>query len=56
MAVAQDLLQQKLGYTVKTTKIDEYAQFPALAKGQLDATLEVWPSGHADGLQEVHRG
>ena len=47
VAVAQALLQDKLGYTVKTTKIDEYAQFPALANGQLSATLEVWPSGHA---------
>jgi len=47
VAVAQDLLQEKLGYSVKTTKIDEYAQFPALANGQLDATLEIWPSGHA---------
>jgi glycine betaine/proline transport system substrate-binding protein len=47
VAVAQVLLEDKLGYTVKTTKIDEYAQFPALANGQLSATLEVWPSGHA---------
>jgi glycine betaine/proline transport system substrate-binding protein len=47
VAVAQDLLEQKLGYTVTTKKIDEYAQFPALANGQLDATLEIWPSGHA---------
>jgi len=47
VAVAQSLLEDKLGYTVDTTKIDEYAQFPALANGQLDATLEVWPSGHA---------
>jgi glycine betaine/proline transport system substrate-binding protein len=56
VAVAQDLLQQKLGYTVKTTKIDEYAQFPALAKGQLDATLEVWPSGHADDYTKYIAG
>jgi len=47
VAVAQRLLEDKLGYTVETKKIDEYAQFPALAKGQLDATMEVWPSGHA---------
>jgi glycine betaine/proline transport system substrate-binding protein len=47
VAVAQKLLEDKLGYTVKTTDIDEYAQFPALANGDLDATLEVWPSGHA---------
>ena len=47
VAIAQKLLEDKLGYTVKTTDIDEYAQFPALANGDLDATLEVWPSGHA---------
>ena len=47
VAVAQKLLEDKLGYTVDTTDIDEYAQFPALANGDLDATLEVWPSGHA---------
>ena len=47
VAVAQKLLEDKLGYTVDAKKIDEYAQFPAIAKGQIDATLEVWPSGHA---------
>ena len=47
VAVAQKLLEDKLGYTVDTTDIDEYAQFPALSNGDLDATLEVWPSGHA---------
>ncbi|MGE5227987.1 MAG: ABC transporter substrate-binding protein [Planctomycetaceae bacterium] len=52
VAVAQALLQDKLGYTVDTTKIDEYAQFPQLQSGQLDATLEVWPSGHAKDYQK----
>jgi glycine betaine/proline transport system substrate-binding protein len=47
VGVAQDLLEEKLGYTVSTTDIDEYAQFKSLANGDLDATLEVWPSGHA---------
>jgi glycine betaine/proline transport system substrate-binding protein len=47
VAVAQVLLEDQLGYTVETTEIDEYAQFPALANGDLSATLEVWPSGHA---------
>jgi glycine betaine/proline transport system substrate-binding protein len=47
VGVAQDLLEQKLGYTVSTTDIDEYAQFKSLSNGDLDATLEVWPSGHA---------
>ena len=45
--VAKDLLEQKLGYTVQLVEIDEFAQFPALSTGDLDATLEVWPSGHA---------
>ena len=44
---AKSCCEDKLGYTVELTKIDEYAQFPALANGDLDATLEVWPSGHA---------
>ncbi len=52
VAVAQVLLEDKLGYTVKTTEIDEYAQFPALANGDLDATLEVWPSGHAKDFKK----
>jgi glycine betaine/proline transport system substrate-binding protein len=56
VAVAQDLLQSKLGYTVTTTKIDEYAQFPALSSGQLDATLEVWPSGHAKDYKKYIEG
>ena len=47
VAVAQKLLEDKLGYTVTNTGIDEYAQFKSLSNGDLDATLEVWPSGHA---------
>ncbi|HUL86330.1 MAG TPA: ABC transporter substrate-binding protein [Actinomycetota bacterium] len=56
VAVAQVLLEQKLGYTVKTTNIDEYAQFPAIAKGTLDGTLEVWPSGHAADYKKYIQG
>lgn len=56
VALAQVLLQDKLGYTVTTKKIDEYAQFPALANGQLDATLEVWPSGHAKDYKKYIQG
>jgi glycine betaine/proline transport system substrate-binding protein len=44
--VAANLLQDELGYTVELVKIDEFEQFPALASGDLDATLEVWPSVH----------
>ena len=56
VAVAQALLEDKLGYTVKTTAIDEYAQFPPLANGTLDATLEVWPSGHAKDYKKYIDG
>jgi glycine betaine/proline transport system substrate-binding protein len=45
--LAKVLLEQKLGYTVELTEIDEFAQFPSLSNGDIDATLEVWPSGHA---------
>lgn len=44
--VAANLLQDQLGYTVELVKIDEFEQFPALASGDLDASLEVWPSVH----------
>ena len=44
--VAANLLRAKLGYTVELVKIDEFEQFPALASGDLDASLEVWPSVH----------
>jgi len=54
--IAQILLQKYLGYTVDTTKIDEFAQFPALARGELDATLEIWPSGHADDYNKYIKG
>ena len=47
-AVAQKLLEEKLGYTVESKELDEYTQFKALSNGDQDATLEVWPSGHAE--------
>jgi glycine betaine/proline transport system substrate-binding protein len=50
--VAKVLLEDELGYTVELTEVDEYAQFPALSTGDLDATLEVWPSGHAKDIKK----
>lgn len=47
VAVAKILLEKELGYTAEIVDIDENAQFPALATGDLHATLEIWPSGHA---------
>lgn len=52
VAVAKLLLEQKLGYTVEVSNIDENAQWPALATGDVHASLEVWPSGHAANVAE----
>ena len=35
-----------MGCTVELQEINESGQFPAMADGDVDATLEVWPSGH----------
>ena len=46
--VAKQLLENELGYTVEVTDLDENAQWAAINTGELHASLEVWPSGHAD--------
>ena len=46
-SVAAQVMREQMGCTVELTKIDEFPQFSAMAKGELDATLEVWPSVHA---------
>ena len=45
--VAKVILESKLGTPTKLVDIDENATWPGLDSGQLDAVLEVWPSGHA---------
>lgn len=52
VAVAKILLEKQLGYTVEVVEIEENTQFPALAKGDLHAVLEIWPSGHAQDYEE----
>jgi glycine betaine/proline transport system substrate-binding protein len=54
--VAKILLERQLGYTVELVEIDENTQFPALASGELDASLEIWPSGHAADIQRYIEG
>lgn len=51
-AVAKILLEEQLGYPAELVSIDENAQWPALASGDLSASLEVWPSGHAENVAE----
>ena len=54
--VAKVLLERELGYTVELVEIDENTQFPAIATGELDASLEVWPSGHAEDINRYIEG
>jgi glycine betaine/proline transport system substrate-binding protein len=43
--IAKQLIEKNLGNKVEIVKIDENLQFAGLASGDLDATLEIWPSG-----------
>jgi glycine betaine/proline transport system substrate-binding protein len=54
--VAKILLERELGYRVELVEIDENSQFPAIASGELDASLEVWPSGHAADINRYIEG
>ena len=45
--VAKVVLEAELGTPVELVDIDENATWPGLDAGDLDAVLEVWPSGHA---------
>ena len=56
VAVAKNLLENELGYTVEVISLDENAQWPALAAGDAHASLEVWPSGHAANVAEYIDG
>ncbi len=46
--VAKVVLESELGTPVELVDIDENATWPGLDAGDLDAVLEVWPSGHAE--------
>lgn len=55
--VVKVLMEQEMGCTVELQEVTESAQFPAMAAGDVDATLEVWPSGHAkDYKQYIEAG
>jgi glycine betaine/proline transport system substrate-binding protein len=56
VAVAKILIEDQLGNPVEIIEIDENAQWPALATGDLHASLEVWPSGHAENVAEYIDG
>ena len=50
VAVAAQLLESELGYDVEIVDIDENAQWAAINTGDISASLEVWPSGHAQNV------
>ncbi len=50
VAVAKILIEQEIGNPVEIVTVDENAQWSALASGDLHASLEVWPSGHAENV------
>ena len=50
--VAKILLEDQLGYKVEIVTIDERNQWPALASGDLSASLEIWPSGHQEAMTQ----
>lgn len=50
VATAKILLEEEMGYPVEVVTLDENAQWPALANGELHASLEVWLSGHAENV------
>jgi len=48
--VAAVILERELGLDVTFVEIDENAQWAGLDDGSIDASLEIWPSGHADNV------
>jgi glycine betaine/proline transport system substrate-binding protein len=48
--VAAEILTRELGLDVRIVEIDENAQWAGLDDGSIDASLEIWPSGHADNV------
>ena len=50
--VAKIILEAELDYEVEIVALDESAQWAAIAAGEADASLEVWPSGHADNVAQ----
>lgn len=49
--VAKLLIENELGYAVEILTLDESAQWAAIAAGDAQASLEVWPSGHQENIE-----
>ncbi len=54
--VAKVVLESRLGTPVKLVELDENAAWAGLDAGDIDANLEVWPSGHAKDYETYIAG
>ena len=54
--VAKVVLESRLGTPTTLLDIDENATWPGLDAGDIDAVLEVWPSGHAEDYETYITG
>lgn len=45
VAIAKKIIEENLGNEVEITAVDENTMFSAIAAGDIDACLELWPSG-----------
>ncbi len=52
VAVAKIIIEAELGNAVEIISLDENAQWDAIAAGDIDASLEVWPGGHGERIEE----
>lgn len=50
--VAKIIIEDKLGNPVEIVALDENTQWDAIATGDADASLEVWPSGHSERIAD----
>ena len=50
--IAKQLIETNLGNSVEITSIDENTMFAGLSSGELDAALELWPSGVTEDEQK----
>ena len=50
--VAKLIIEEELGYPVEIISLDENLQWDAIAGGDADASLEIWPSGHGERIAQ----
>lgn len=50
--VAKWILENEMGYEVEIILLDESTQWAAIGAGDAHASLEVWPSGHQENVEQ----